>query len=371
MKLIIGFSFILVCFGSVCYGQAPKQSESEIYTQINNLYKATKEKDQALLKAKEENRLERVLIEYNMRIQKNELSPAEIKTLKEKLAVTNKKSDEIDKQISENKEEANTFLRMLNMESQKRDKAFTKYLNSVPKDKSIDINKASVIADSDPVQKSVLEKKEIVKGKQSIPEPVVQSGYENLKPNQSKLRTADYYTRYSAANDVYLHPPNKKCMVEYEGIDEFSGKKRKDLVAEPIFFNTPDALKKSLGKRQYIYCTSSLSAITGGTAFLTLNVTIASLDVSKLFGGLEKGSVISIKFLDGENVAIINNRNDFGLIDANAKTTTYRAQCTLGSAIQKILATKEVDKIRITWNAGYEDYEVYDVDLLMRQMNCL
>ncbi|HMG13965.1 MAG TPA: hypothetical protein VK590_00890, partial [Saprospiraceae bacterium] len=226
-------------------------------------------------------------------------------------------------------------------------------------------------SDSDPVQKTIIAKEENTSKVQANKEQVNTPILEIQKTPQSKVRTAEYYSKYSTSNDVYLHPPTKKCKVEFEGIDEFTGKKRKDMSAEPWFFLTPEAMKKSMGEKQYIYCTTSLSSITGGTAFLTINITIGSLDAPRLFGGLEKGSVINIKFLDGDNVAIINNRNDLGAMDSNSKSTTYRAQCTLGSTIQKMLATKEVDKIRVTWNAGYEDYEVYDVDLLIRQMNCL
>ena len=343
-------------------------NESDLYSQINELYKATKEKEQILIKTKEEIRLEKVLLEYNMRIQKNDFSVAEIKVLKSKISSVNLKSKEIDKQINSTQKESDTFLKMLKMESEKRAKAFIKYLNSLPNQRAYSLNNKpkiignEIINDSPPTEEDTF----------PIPsETKLKPIAENLKSSSSKIRTSEYYSKYNEASDVFIHPIPKKCNIEFEGIDEFSGKKRKDIVSEPLFFMTPEPMKKNLGGKQYINCSAALSFVTGGSAFLTLNIVIASLDASRLFGGLEKGSVINLKFLDGDNIAIINNRNDFGIFDTNAKTTTYRAQCNLGAAIQKILATKELDKIRITWNTGYEDYEVYDIDLLIRQMNCL
>lgn len=343
--------------------------ETDLYSKINELYKATKEKEQILIKTKEEIRLEKVLLEYNLRIQKNDLSAVEIKALKSKISSVNLKSKENEKEIKSNQKESETFFKMLKMESEKRAKTFIKYLNSLPNQTSYSLNNKAKVIGSEIINDTppTKEEKTFTIPSEIKPKPIA----ENIKTTAPKIRTSDYYSKYNESDDVFLHPIPKKCKIEFEGLDEFSGKKRKDIVAEPLFSMTPEPMKKSLGDKQYINCSASLSFITGGSAFLTLNIAIASLDASRLFGGLEKGSVINLKFLDGDNIAIINNRNDLGIVDKNKGTTNYRAQCNLGAAIQKIMATKEIDKIRITWNTGYEDYEVYDIDLLIRQMNCL
>ena len=118
-------------------------------------------------------------------------------------------------------------------------------------------------------------------------------------------------------------------------------------------------------------CKASLSSVSGGAMFLNLYFTIASKDAPKLFGGFEKGTVINLKFLDGDNLAIINNRTDPGIYEPGNQYVTFRAQCNLGANIQEEISKKSLDKIRVTWQTGYEDYEVYDVDLLKREFKCL
>ena len=349
-------------------GTTQSNPNSDLYSHIHKLYEASREKERELIKIKEDNRLEKVMLEYNLSAQKKDLSPFEINLLKEKISLNKQSGKALDKSLKSTKTASKSFLGMLNMESEKRAKAYLKYLKTLSKDQGLEIKKEYVGKGPvvEPTKNSVNDapisdiNPSNPTSKLSVPKPAV-----------TRIKTAEDYAKYNEANDVYRHPISKPCEIEAEGKDEFTGKNRKDLAPEQWLFVTPEPMKKNLIDKEYINMTASLSSISGGTVFLTINITIASQDAPRLFGGLEKGSVVNIKFLDGTNIAIINNRNDFGTINPNDHSVSYRAQCTLGSAIQDMLATKEIDKIRLTWNAGYEDYEVFDIDLLRRQMNCL
>lgn len=337
--------------------------DSDLYSHIHKLYQASVDKEKSLTRSKEDNRLEKVMLQYNLDAQKKDLEEVEIKIIKQKLIDNKLALKQIEKSIQSTNKETRKLFSMLNMESEKRAKAYLKYLKSISKDKGLEIKKETSIAIQSPDKP--------IENTPDNSQKSINIKSEQLKNVQIKSRNAENYAQYNEAQDVYLHPLSKPCKVEAEGKDEFTGKNRKDLVPETWFFMTPEPMKNAFQNKEYINCSSSLSAISGGTVFLTINITIATLNANRLFGGLEKGSVITIKFLDGDNIAIINNRNDFGTINNNEQTVSYRAQCTLGSAVQDMIATKEIDKVRITWNAGYEDYEVFDVDLLMRQMKCL
>ena len=192
---------------------------------------------------------------------------------------------------------------------------------------------------------------------------------DNIPPD-SRPALKDY-ARYVPTEDVMVKPPVRPCQIEFEGEDEFMGKRRKDHAAQVLFFYTPAPLTKNYPDSEYLTCKAALSVVSGGSMFLNLYFYIAVNDAGRLFGGFEKGSIINLKFLDGDNIAIINNRNDPGLYDPVSKTMMFRAQCNLGAAAQDKISSKSLDKIRVTWQTGYEDYDVFDVDSLMRQAKCI
>ena len=66
-----------------------------------------------------------------------------------------------------------------------------------------------------------------------------------------------------------------------------------------------------------------------------------------------------------------NTRNDDGLRDESGQFFTYRSQYALDAVVLKKLRKTELDKLRIAWSTGYEDYEVQGIDVLIREGRCL
>ena len=62
---------------------------------------------------------------------------------------------------------------------------------------------------------------------------------------------------------------------------------------------------------------------------------------------------------------------DEGAPDPSGSAFTFRAQYGLDRDILKKMQRLELDKIRVGWAAGYEDYDVQNVNLLRRQAKCL
>jgi len=53
------------------------------------------------------------------------------------------------------------------------------------------------------------------------------------------------------------------------------------------------------------------------------------------------------------------------------KTTTYNTSYPLNKSQIKRLRDAEIDKVRMIWATGYEDYEVYQVDFFRDLFRCL
>lgn len=226
-------------------------------------------------------------------------------------------------------------------------------------------NKALKLA----AKKRTKSKKKSGKGKSDlavkVKEPV--SGGKSIYNSTSDRKFASF----DATMDVMQYPPNTDCQLAFDGVDEFSGKKRRDVASQFFFSYTNDELRAYYKERDFISCEGYVSSLTGGYKFLTLTISIASETAQRDYGIIEKGSIIHIKLLNGNTVKLFNNKTDIGIVDPLNRTTTYVAQYIISSSDEKQLKKEEVDKVRMIWSSGYEDYEVYELDFFINQLECL
>ncbi len=203
---------------------------------------------------------------------------------------------------------------------------------------------------------------------QTAPETAGEAAADKKK---NKEKTGPKFKPYDPAEDVMLHPPQRPCALAANTRDEFSGETYKETRREEIFRFTNDLMKKYLAPDQpHIVCEAALST---GSSVISLHLTFSIRDnnARKTFGSLSRNSVVILKFIDGTTLTASNLRNDDGALDPTGQVFTYRGQYALDPSVLKKLRKTELDKIRVSWSTGYEDYEVQNVDLLMRQAKCL
>lgn len=160
------------------------------------------------------------------------------------------------------------------------------------------------------------------------------------------------------------------CQPILDSIDEASGRKHVALAAEVIFTHTDPDLRPFLKDRELITCTGSAWKI-GPFTYLNIDFHISSSHSQSNFGALASGSLFRLKLLNGEFVSLYNLKTDRGHIDAYTGDTVFSGQYALGKDEIKKLRASELDKIRVLWGTGYEDYDVYNVDFFFNQLDCL
>lgn len=178
------------------------------------------------------------------------------------------------------------------------------------------------------------------------------------------------FKKYDPAADVMLNPPARGCVLITDARDEFSGERRRELQREELFRYTNPSLRPYLQGREHIICQASVSQ-NGKLYLLHLAFTISDANAKRAFGSLPKNGVAILKFLDGETLALTNLRADEGRISDDKITHTFTGQYVLDAAALKKMQKSLLDKIRIAWATGYEDYEIHQVDLIARQLGCL
>lgn len=171
--------------------------------------------------------------------------------------------------------------------------------------------------------------------------------------------------------DVMLFPPQPPCNLAYSGIDEFSGKIRKEVAKELFFSFTSDKMKPYFKEKDYLTCKGGLSSISGGVYSLNLEIEVASESAQREFGFLEKGAVLIVKMIDGSSIRLVNRKTDMGSLNPLLKSVVFKPQYLIGANQVKDLSKGEVDKVRIVWSLGYDDYEIYELDFFKNQFRCL
>ncbi len=176
--------------------------------------------------------------------------------------------------------------------------------------------------------------------------------------------------KYNPSKDVMLTPPSPPCVIARSSRDEFSGEYTKEMASTELFRYTNPALKAYLQGRTHVICEAALVSI-GTNASLHLTFIINDPNARKAFGHLEKNGLAKIKFMDGSIFELQNAINDEGVFTPNNESSIFRAEYPLNAEALKKIRRTELDTMRILWSKGYDDYDVQQVDLLMRQAACL
>jgi hypothetical protein len=185
-----------------------------------------------------------------------------------------------------------------------------------------------------------------------------------------ELSTAKYVL-YDSKLDVNINPPAPECKILFDDIDKFTGKRKKETDKIILFRHTEDFMRPTLKEKDYITCEAWMSRVQGGFYFLNLTFTILTKEGQKSFGFLDRNTPLVFRFINGSNVILQNAKTDIGTFDTEKGTSVYKAQIQMGSTEAKALGSAELDALRVTWSAGYEDYEIFDMDALMNLFRCL
>ena len=190
------------------------------------------------------------------------------------------------------------------------------------------------------------------------------------KKDKKAAPSGPKFKTYDPAADVMLNPPPRPCNLTLDARDEFSGERRREMGKEELFRFTNPSLKPYFPDFEHIVCDAAVS-VNNNNFLLNLSFTIRDVNARRAFGSLPRNGVALLKFIDGETLTVYNLRADEGLAGAENKVFTFRGQYALEPGMLKKMQKTLLDKVRIAWGTGYEDYDVQNVDFLIRQLNCL
>lgn len=192
---------------------------------------------------------------------------------------------------------------------------------------------------------------------------------EQIESSGNHKKKAEYAS-YSVDNDVMLNPPTIPC--EFLDKDVPDDQNPTKLVPKKFFTYTPSAMMANQKDKthNYIYCSGQISLIKGGNLILNLVITIDSESAKNEYGLIEKGSMMILKMVDKSSISIRSRKTTIGRSNEIDKSVIYEASYTIPSGSVKKLKMMELDKVKLIWSTGYEEYEIYETDFFINQLNC-
>jgi len=328
-----------------------KLKEERSKSEIIELAEKARREEQALKRELNQAVLDRILPEEEletMLLSRNAVPKAALDAARNRLIEKREAELKLLEQYETARADARFLENALFLPRAKREKQLAQWRNEVA-------NRSSTAPDREKIEEEV---------RQKFPTP---------EPGRSKpkRRAPRKLVAYDPQKDVLWNPPAPKCKFIYEGKDELTGQTRRDVEPQIFFTYTREELRRFLKNREYLTCYGNLTGITGGYRFLNLEFQIAAPNARVAFGSLPQNSLLEISLLNGETVRLLNKKADNGYYDNARQVYVYRGQYPISARQEKLLEEGEVDRVRVVWSEGFDDYEVYEVDFFRQQFACL
>lgn len=162
------------------------------------------------------------------------------------------------------------------------------------------------------------------------------------------------------------------CNYWLDEVDEFTGTSNLVTTASMYVEQTDSTLLKYYkNKKNSYFELETYCAKINDLRVLYMSIRIDSKDAYKYFGSISTGAKCIFKFEDGETLTVEFSKYDTGDMNYDGGYTTYSPYLIISDEDYETLRTKKVDKLRIYWSKGYEDYTVDFPEVLINQLNCV
>lgn len=166
-----------------------------------------------------------------------------------------------------------------------------------------------------------------------------------------------------------IHPESQEnCNFAFDVIDEFTGIQKRGLAARPFFSYTPDKYRKFIKEDDFIRCEGFLSQSSGGTMALNINFYVASREAKHKFGGIKPNSALVLHPMDGKEFFLMTYKGAKPQVVDNM--TYYQCSFAINKSDLKNLRKAEIDQVKISFQKGFQTYDVFYLDFMIDQFPC-
>jgi len=166
-----------------------------------------------------------------------------------------------------------------------------------------------------------------------------------------------------------IHPESaKNCRFAFDVIDEFTGVQKRGLDNRFFFAYTPDEYRKFIKSNDFIHCEGFLSQSSAGSMALNINLSVASRAAKQKFGAIKANSAMVIRTMEGKEYYLMTYPGAAPQVIDNK--THYQCSFAINKSDLKHLKKAEIDQVKISFQKGFQTYDVFYLDFLIDQFPC-
>lgn len=195
---------------------------------------------------------------------------------------------------------------------------------------------------------------------------------EEILPYAKKLLGAQRvrFTGYGKTIAQRSSPPQVPCSLAFEGPDEKTGQHIRASAPELFFTHTDQSLRPYLAGKEYLSAYAYVHS-REGYRYLTLRITFSNPNAITTYGFLDQGSLLSIHLLDGNYINLRAARAANGSWNSDLGELSYEVTYSIDRSNISSLKQSDLDYVQLFWSSGFEEYDIFQVDVLQRLLSCL
>jgi len=159
------------------------------------------------------------------------------------------------------------------------------------------------------------------------------------------------------------------CQVLSDRIDPVTTLRKTDMAPVHIFSHTHPKLREYFTDGPFLRCEASLSKVGKESYFLQTWYIFHPRTILSNYNGLAEESMLRIDLINGEKVILSNVIQDDGTVNPDGHKI-FKAMYLIPKKELSILKKWEIARMGVVWNGGFEEYEVHEIDFIMRQLEC-
>ena len=188
---------------------------------------------------------------------------------------------------------------------------------------------------------------------------------------QCSPKSGNVYNKNENLSGKTIQSGSFNCIVEFDDFDKLTRTRILGLKNERLFTFTQEKLYDVFVDRPFMEASGALSRNNNNQYFLMLSFTIDTKYVKSGYNGISTTNMLRLTLINGEQVFLTNTYNDYGKIDKSSGAITYKGIFPVTKKNLKLLRKYELDKMGVMWNGGFEEYDIFNLDILLRHYSCL
>lgn len=254
--------------------------------------------------------------------------------------------------------------KLLNGKSKKRKEDIARLIQETEIPKTVESGMGGTLEENKP---SKLDDKIIKSDNETINDSEVEKS--SIEVSNSLDNQISYPKTFTVEKNRYPRV-KKDCELVFDGYDETLRKKKKEVKSEFFFGYSQEKMKPYFKNDDFIKCNAHLSKV-GKKYYITMEFRVKSKDAKRTYGMLRANETIRFEMVDGEKVYCTSMVKDGGTIEAYTGNTLYTGIFEIKKDDIGILKKSYLDNVGVIWSSGYEQYNIFNVDFLKNQFECL